>query len=191
MKSLRVAVRYLLGGFYDLPRSIWAIFFIQVIMRGGDFVIPFLTLFLTRKLGLDSAAAGLWVTATFVTGLLGTSVAGKVGDHLGQRRVLAACMVGTALLFGLCGFLPPSLLIPWILVVASFFQGSMRPVILATILDLCPPERRKESFSLSYLGINLGVAVGPMAAGFLFEKHLPWVFFGNNLALVSGGVKMS
>jgi MFS family permease len=183
MKALRVATRYLFGGFSNLPRSIWAVFFIQVIMRGGDFVIPFLTLFLTRKLNLNSAAAGFWVTATFVTALLGTSVAGKVSDHLGRRHVLATCMGATALLFGLCGFLPSSLLIPQILVVASFFQGSMRPIILATIMDLCPPDRRKESFSLSYLGINLGVAIGPMAAGFLFEKHLPWIFFGNSLAL--------
>jgi MFS family permease len=50
-------------------------------------------------------------------------------------------------------------------------------------MDLCAPEQRKEGFSLSYLGTNLGVAVGPMIAGFLFEQHLPWVFFGNSLAM--------
>ncbi|HWQ08405.1 MAG TPA: MFS transporter, partial [Holophaga sp.] len=109
--------------------------------------------------------------------------AGKVSDHLGRRRVLAACMVGSGLLTGACGFLRPSLLVPEVLVAACFSQGAMKPIIAASIMDLCPPEQRKEGFSLSYLGVNLGVAVGPMAAGFLFERHLAWTFFGNALAL--------
>ena len=179
---IRGLVRFLVGGYRELPRPIWAIFCIQVILRGGDFVFPFMTLFLTRKLGLGGAAAGFWIMANVASGLLGTLVAGKVSDHLGRRNVLGACMVGTGLLTGLCGFLPPTLLIPRILVLAAFFQGSMKPIISASIMDLAPAEVRKEAFSLSYLGINLGVAVGPMAAGFLFERHLAWVFFGNMLA---------
>lgn len=180
---IRGLSRFLIGGYRELPRPIWAIFFIQVILRGGDFVFPFLTLFLTRKLGLSGAAAGFWIMANVASGLLGTLVAGKVSDHLGRRKVLAGCMAGTGLLTGFCGFLPPSLLIPRVLVFAAFFQGSMKPIIAASIMDLAPQELRKEAFSLSYLGINLGVAVGPMAAGFLFENHLTWVFFGNVLAL--------
>ena len=175
--------RALLGGFLDLPRPVWGLFLVQVVLRGGDFVFPFLTLLLTRKLGLGGAAAGLWIMANVASGLLGTMVAGKVSDHLGRRRVLAACMVGSGLLTGGCGFLKPSLLIPEVLVAACFFQGAMKPIIAAAIMDLCPPAQRKEGFSLSYLGVNLGVAFGPMAAGFLFERHLPWTFFGNALAL--------
>jgi MFS family permease len=173
--------RFFLGSFLHLPKAMWVLFVIQVLLRGGDFVFPFLTLFLTRKLGLSSAQAGLWVMANVVSGLLGTMVAGKVSDHLGRRNVLGACMAGSALLTALCGFLPPSLLIAQVLVVAGFFQGSMKPIIAAAIMDLCPSEQRKEAFSLSYLGVNLGVAIGPMAAGFLFEHHMTWMFFGNGV----------
>jgi len=180
---IRGLTRFLAGGYRDLPRPIWAIFCLQVLLRGGDFVFPFLTLFLTRKLGLSGAAAGFWVMANVGSGLLGTLVAGKVSDHLGRRSVLGGCIVGTGLLTGFCGFLPPSLIIPRVLVLAAFFQGSMKPIIAASIMDLAPPALRKEAFSLSYLGVNLGVAVGPMAAGFLFESHLRWIFFGNTLAL--------
>lgn len=180
---IRAASRFLLGGYRELPRPIWILFLIQVILRGGDFVFPFLTLFLTRKLGLDGAAAGFWITANVASGLLGTLAAGKVSDRLGRKRVFATCMVGTGLLTGICGFLPPSMLVPRVLVLAAFFQGSMKPVILATIMDISAPDQRKEAFSLSYLGVNLGVAIGPMFAGFLFEHHLAWVFFGDSLAL--------
>ncbi|HWQ09846.1 MAG TPA: hypothetical protein VN436_12075, partial [Holophaga sp.] len=60
--------RVLLGGFLDLPRAVWGLFFVQVVLRGGDFVFPFLTLLLTRKLGLGGAAAGLWITANVTSG---------------------------------------------------------------------------------------------------------------------------
>ena len=33
------------------------------------------------------------------------------------------------------------------------------------IIDLTTQENRKTAFSLSYLGINIGVAIGPMVAG--------------------------
>jgi MFS family permease len=177
------AFRFLLGGYRGLPGSVWAVFALQVVMRGGDFVFPFLTMFLTRRLGLSGAAAGAWITANVASGLAGTLVSGKVSDHLGRKRVLAGCLAGTGLLTGLCGFLPASLLIPRVLVLAAFFQGSTKPILSALIMDLCPEGQRKEAFSLSYLGVNLGVAVGPMAAGFLFEHHLHWVFFGNACAL--------
>jgi MFS family permease len=154
-----------------------------VIIRGGDFVFPFLTLFLTRKLGLSGAAAGFWVMASVLAGILGTVAAGKASDHLGRRQVLFGCMVGACLLTGLCGFLRASLVIPRVLVAASFFQGSMRPIIAALVMDLCPARQRREGYSLSYLGINLGLAVGPMLAGLLFERHLPWTFFAYSLAM--------
>jgi len=127
--------------------------------------------------------AGFWLMGTNAVGLLGILVAGRLSDRLGRRLVLGVCMAGTALLLGLCGFLPPTMAIPAMLVVASFFQGSTRPLISASIMDLCPKPLRKEGFSLCYLGSNLGIAVGPMIAGFLFEHHLRWVFFGNGIAL--------
>jgi MFS family permease len=176
-------IGYLFGGFGRLPGALWAIFGLQVITRGGDFVFPFLTLFLTRTLGLDSIQTGLWVMATVASGLLGTLAAGKLGDHLGRRRILGLCLLGGCLLTGLCGLLPASSAIPKVLLAASFFQGSVKPMLSALVMDLCPPAQRKDGFSLTYLGTNLGVAVGPLVAGFLFERHLSWLFLGNGLAM--------
>jgi MFS family permease len=121
--------------------------------------------------------------ASVVSGILGTVAAGKASDHLGRKQVLAWCMVGACALTGLCGLFRPSMAIPKVLVAASFFQGSMRPIIAALVMDLCPAGQRRDGYALSYLGINLGLAVGPMLAGFLFERHLSWTFFGYGLAM--------
>ncbi len=53
------------------------------------------------------------------------------------------------------------------------------PVNDAVLTDLTRPEQRKAAFSLLYLSHNIGFAVGPMIAGFLFNRYLAWIFLGD------------
>jgi len=52
-------------------------------------------------------------------------------------------------------------------------------------MDVTTPENRQSSFSLLYLGHNLGFAFGPLIAGFLFERAPQWLFWGNALAVLA------
>jgi MFS family permease len=47
------------------------------------------------------------------------------------------------------------------------------------VTDLLPNEQRQAGFSLKYLSINVGVSVGPIIAGFLFNNLLPMLFIGD------------
>jgi MFS family permease len=47
------------------------------------------------------------------------------------------------------------------------------------LTDLTSAAQRKPAFSLLYLGHNIGVAVGPLFAGFLFNRYLTWFFLGD------------
>ena len=49
----------------------------------------------------------------------------------------------------------------------------------AIVTDVLPAEKRQIGFSISYLGINLGAALGPLAAGFLFNHYIPLIFIGD------------
>ena len=86
------------------------------------------------------------------------------------------------MLYEVITFFLSSGLIVYLLVLTSFFQGMVRPAISALIADLTAPDQRKDAYALSYLGINIGVAVGPMIAGFLFERHAEWLFWGDALS---------
>ena len=74
---------------------------------------------------------------------------------------------------------------PWLLVAESLFRGGARPLISALIADLAPHQRRKEAFGLQYWSINVGTAVGPMVAAFLFDHHLPWLFRGDAICTLA------
>ena len=160
-----------------LPRGVKALFFTQVINRAGDLVVPFLTLLLTQVLGLAPAAAGATVSLATLLGSLGGLLAGKLADRYGRRDVLVVFLATSALLIAGAGWAPRELASAAVLVVAGFFFGAMRPLVNALVGDLSTPSTRREAFSLSYFGINLGVALGPLLAGWLFHNALSWLFW--------------
>jgi MFS family permease len=162
-----------------LDRSIYILFVAQVVNSVGHFVHPFLTLFLTRKLGMGPAQAGLYVTLSALAWVPSSLAGGKIADSFGRKKALVVFQTLPALALVPCAFLGTSRLIVWLLIAASFLHGLAEPVNDAMITDLSRPVQRKAAFSLLYLGHNLGVAVGPLLAGFLFNRHLTWFFLGD------------
>jgi len=160
-----------------LHSGVKAIFFLQIVNRMGDFVVPFLTLILTQVQGFSPAVAGLVVTLSSALSTVGGLVAGRLGDRRGRRDTLVVFLGISGLLLGGAGFAPAHLVSAAAMVASGFFLGAMRPLLGALVADLSTPETRRAAFSLSYLGINIGVAVGPLLAGWLFNHALNWLFW--------------
>ncbi len=168
-----------LDTFKGLPRNIYIIFFAQVINRFGDFVLPFLTLFLVNKLGLSFETAGFGVMISTLMSIPGAYAGGKFSDHYGRKKTYLFFQSSAALMLLLCAFTNDPTAIIVLVSISCFFNGGVRPVMSAIISDVLPSEKRQAGFSLSYLGINLGVAIGPIAAGFLFNNYIKWIFIGD------------
>lgn len=162
-----------------LPKNMYIMFGITIINRFGDFVMPFLTMYLTSKLGLTYQIAGIIVTICSLSGIPASFIGGKFADELGRKKTYLIAQVGTALSLLPCAFLKNPVLIVSFLMLSTFFRGAVRPAMNAIVTDILPPHQRKQGFSLQYLGINLGVALGPMVSGFLFENYLPLLFIGD------------
>jgi len=162
-----------------LDRGIYFLFIAQVVNSIGHFVHPFLTLFLTQKLGMDAGEAGFYVFLSAVAWVPSSLAGGKIADSFGRKKALVIFHTLPALALIPCAFLGASRLIAWLLIGASFLHGLAEPVNDAMITDLTSPGQRKAAFSLLYLGHNLGVAVGPLFAGFLFNRYLTWFFLGD------------
>ncbi len=162
-----------------LPKSIYVLFFVQVINRFGDFVVPFLTMYLVKKLGFTMSQTGFVVTLCALAIMPGAFLGGKLSDQYGRKKIYLIFQSCAATLLLICGFIGTSKLLVVLVICSAFFSGGVRPILGAIITDVLPPEQRQAGFSLSYMGINLGVAFGPIMAGFLFNHHLPWIFIGD------------
>ncbi len=188
-------LKSVLAMYRGLPRPIYVLFAARVINRLGGFVQAFLILYLTLILGMGENLTGVYIAAAGIASLAGTVVGGHVGDLLGRKRSYLIAQTISAVLFIPCGFMKESHWIPILLIVSSFFSAIVQPINSAMVTDLVEKEDRKRAFSLLYFGINLGVAIGPILAGYLFYHHLEWIFWGDALttllAVVLVGVFVS
>lgn len=124
-------------------------------------------------------SAGFAVTLTTIATIPGSFAGGKIADHIGRKKSYIIFQIAAAFFLLLCVFtLNPKIIIA-LVCISTFFNGGVRPIISAMITDVLPADKRQIGFSLSYLGINLGVALGPIVAGFLFNHYIPLMFIGD------------
>lgn len=171
----------MINAYRGLPKSIYIFFVVQIINRFGDFVVPFLTLYLTQKLGLSIETTGIIVMVASVVSIPGSLLGGKFADQLGGKIVYIIAQTIAATLLIPCAILNNPSVIVLCIVLSTLFNGAVRPAISSIIADLLPPYKRQLGYSLNYLGINIGVALGPIVAGFLFNHSLPLLFIGDAL----------
>lgn len=162
-----------------LPKSIYVLFIAQIINRFGDFVVPFLTLYLTQKIGLSAGLSGSIVTANILIGIPASLIGGKTADSLGRRKTFLWSQSIAAFSLLPCAVFNSPVIIVTCLMINAFFTGFIRPALSAIVADVLPPHQRQLGFSLQYLGTNIGVSIGPIVAGILFKNMLPMLFIGD------------
>ncbi len=164
-----------------LPREIYIITIQRFVNSLGGFVYPLLTMYLSKRLGFDEDRIGLFMLITATVCLPGSLLSGYFVDRIGRKTILIASRTISAIIFIICGFLGNTILVPYLIILASFFSSFSGPASGAMITDLTVPENRKQSLSLLYLGMNVGLAFGFLFAGILFENHTEWLFWGDGI----------
>ncbi|WP_276971258.1 MFS transporter [Tatumella ptyseos] len=170
-----------------LPTDIYYIAVARFVLGLGNFIIPFLFLLLTLKLGYSATSAGGLAMGVTLFYLLGNFSGGKLSDSLGHKKIMVfGELAGSGVLI-LSGFFHDwHLMLPVLLFISYFFFGIALPASNALVADLSTPENRNAVISFSYLSYNLGSGVGPVLAGYLFRDHTVWIFIGNGLAGLIG-----
>ena len=184
-----VAMRVrIIGQYYGLPHQIYLLFIARTITAMGAFVFPFLTMFLSSRLHYDETQIASYLLLMAFATILGAPLGGKLADRFSRKRTYITVMLLSDTCYLLAGFFCESLGVVYLIWGGSFFMQMGMPILSAMMMDLTTPMNRQESFSLVYLGFNLGYAFGPLIAGLLFEDHTRWIFWGQallNLTAVS------
>ena len=170
-----------------LDKSIYTLFTVRIINRFGDFVQMLLVLILTVKLGMSGHEAGFFITFTIIATMVGQLTAGVVADKLARKYVLVFCELMLSASYLLCALFIESAfmsLVPFLILLGSPFRGATHPITNSMVADFSSEADRGRSFSLLYLGTNIGVALGPMAAAFLYARSLPLLFAGSSMMLL-------
>ena len=177
-----LSLRGMFSNYAGLPASIYILFVARIINRFGGFVHAFLTFFLSIYLGMSDQEIGLYVLTAGAAGFAGSLSGGWLGDRYSRKIVYLTAQAMAAVLFVPCAWFAYTGdygLIPGFMIASSFFGSVVRPVNTAMVADIVDREDRRRAFSLLYLGINIGVAVGPIVGALLLNDFLVWFFLGD------------
>lgn len=170
-----------------LPRPAWVLFLGTFLNKFGAFVVPFLTLYLTRQ-GYTVTQTGIAVGAYGVGGLFASLLGGHLADELGRRYTIVLSMFSGAATLMLLSQAHHFALIVALTALAGLTSEFYRPASNALLTDLVPPGQRVTAFATLRMAFNAGFAFGPAMAGFLAVYGYFWLFAGNAGASVLFGL---
>ena len=168
--------KHLFAAYAGLPREIYILFAARIVTCLGSFINPLLTLILTQKLGFSASDAGGFAALLILTQAPSVMIGGKLADKIGRKKVVVFFQTIGAFFYLLCALNPDAGSMRIFLVIASDLFTAASPGLEAMTADFSTEETRKASFSLIYLGINIGMSVSPFIAGLLFQEHLALMF---------------
>jgi MFS family permease len=171
----------------SFPRPVWILFVGVFLNKFGTFVVPFLTLYLTRQ-GFTARDAGLALGAYGLGRLCAAFIGGHLADTFGRRKTIVLSMVlaaVTMLLLSQARTLPSIVLLTGL---ASLAGELYLPACGALLGDLVPPHQRVTAFAAYRMAFNAGWVFGPATAAFLATHSFLWLFVGDALTSILFGV---
>ena len=164
-----------------LPREVWWLALVLFVNRCGSMVLPFLTLYLTRKLEMSEATAGRMVSVYGLGAVCGAYLGGRLAERFGAIRFQTVC-----LFLSVPGYMLIPLWRTWPAVALNLFLVSLvaeavRPANAAAIAQLTTPENRMRAFALQRLAANFGFSFGPAIGCLLATIDFRWLFIVDGL----------
>lgn len=179
----RIASSYK-ASFTGLTRETWLLSFVMLINRAGTMAVPFMSLYVTVKLGRSLADAGLIITLFGIGSVMGALLGGFLTDRIGFRWVQIVSAILSGLLFMLYGTVKDFPTLCLLTVLLSLVADALRPANHAAIASYSTTENLTRSYTLNRLAINLGWSLGGAIGGLLAAidyQLLFWVEGGTNV----------
>lgn len=164
----------------QLPRPLFFLFAGTTISRLGAFVFPFLTIYLSEARGYGADRVGQILSFGGLGLLFGNFTGGWLTDRWSRRYTLLLALVLNAAGFaGLAFDYQGAWSYAAFLLLGYFGMGMYTPASNTVVADLAPEAIRPFAYTVNYVCVNLGMALGPLIAGFLAASSYKWLFIGD------------
>lgn len=168
-----------------LSRSVYIIFIARTVTNMGAFIWPMMMFILSGKMGYSPFFIGLISAGIGLIFLPATILGGKLADRYNKKKIIIILDTMSTLLFISCAFLEPGFPMLILFALAGLFATMEGPSFDALFIEASKPSERERVFSLTYLGMNLGLVFGAAMGGFLYQDHLSLAFVLDGLTTIS------
>jgi MFS family permease len=150
--------------------------------------IPFLVLYLTKKLDFSAGRAGFVLTFYGIGAIVTSPISGRLCDRIGAVRVMQWSLLVSGGLLLLLPLTRNFFVITAGVFVWAVFNEAFRPASLSIIGEAVAQEQRKSAFALNRLAVNLGMSIGPVIGGFLTQISYTAIFLVDGLTSILAGL---
>ncbi|NEW08771.1 MFS transporter [Paenibacillus sp. SYP-B3998] len=142
--------------------------------------LPFLAIYLSRNTSMSEVMIGVIIGMGALAGTVGGFVGGTLSDRFGRRVIMLIALFGWAFVFTGFAFVKLPVLFMLLNMVNGLCRSFYEPVSQALMADLTEPTKRLKVFSMRYMAINVGVAVGPLLGAYFatLDGSLPFLITG-------------
>ena len=171
-----------------LSRNTWLLSLVMLINRSGTMVVPFMTIYLTQKLGVGIGKAG-FVMSLFGTGAIaGALIGGRIIDRIGFYYVQLFTLLGGGIMFFVLGQMKSYSAICITTFILSMINEAFRPANAVAIAHYSNDANRVRSYSLNRLAINLGWAVGSATGGIIASFNYELLFWVDGISNICAAI---
>ncbi|BCP64409.1 major facilitator superfamily transporter [Streptococcus parasuis] len=152
----------------------------MIIIAAAQTVVPILTLYVRHLGQTDNLlfVAGFIISLPGMASLVTSGYLGKLGDRIGNHRLLLMALTYSLLINVFCVFAQNPFQLGLLRFLYGFGTGALLPSVNSLLTKLTPKEGISRIFSYNQLFNNLGTVVGPMM-GSAVAAHMgyDWVFY--------------
>ncbi|MGU7951017.1 multidrug efflux MFS transporter [Streptococcus suis] len=152
----------------------------MIIIAAAQAVVPILTLYVRHLGQTDNLlfVAGFIISLPGMASLVTSGYLGKIGDCIGNHRLLLIALTYSLLINVFCVFAENPFQLGLLRFMYGFGTGALLPSVNSLLTKLTPKEGISRIFSYNQLFNNLGSVVGPMM-GSAVAAHMgyDWVFY--------------
>ncbi|HEL1789165.1 TPA: multidrug efflux MFS transporter [Streptococcus suis] len=152
----------------------------MIIIAATQAVVPILTLYVRHLGQTDNLlfVAGFIISLPGMASLVTSGYLGKIGDRIGNHRLLLIALTYSLLINVFCVFAENPFQLGLLRFMYGFGTGALLPSVNSLLTKLTPKEGISRIFSYNQLFNNLGSVVGPMM-GSAVAAHMgyDWVFY--------------
>ncbi|HFR3654761.1 TPA: multidrug efflux MFS transporter [Streptococcus suis] len=152
----------------------------MIIIAAAQSVVPILTLYVRHLGQTDNLlfVAGFIISLPGMASLVTSGYLGKIGDRIGNHRLLLIALTYSLLINVFCVFAENPFQLGLLRFMYGFGTGALLPSVNSLLTKLTPKEGISRIFSYNQLFNNLGSVVGPMM-GSAVAAHMgyDWVFY--------------
>jgi MFS family permease len=170
----------LFSEYRGLRKENYILFIGRIMTSFGSMVYPMMTLILSQKLSISAANIAIVMVVFSMFGIPMNLLGGRLADKYSKKNIIVLCSCVAVACYLICAWLPISYISMIIFAFGALVSQMENSSYSALIADITPSKDRPRAYSLSYLGMNLGMVLAPTIAGFLFQDYL-WLMF-----LISG-----